>query len=78
MDQQINLPDKYPTLPREFSYWVASNFHGAPLEQQALLEMQNTAGRLRRESEILASTRSHLAARTALKEAFKDQAEPNR
>jgi ATP-dependent Lon protease len=76
-DQEVDLPDKYPALPREFSYWVASNFQGAPLEQQALLEMQDTAGRLRRESEILASTRSHLAARTALKEVFKDQAGPN-
>lgn len=76
-DQEVDLPDKYPALPREFSYWVASNFQGAPLEQQALLEMQDTAGRLRRESEILASTRSHLAARTALKDVFKDQAEPN-
>lgn len=76
-DQEVDLPDKYPALPREFSYWVASNFQGAPLEQQALLEMQDTAGRLRRESEILASTRSHLAARTALKDVFKDQTEPN-
>ncbi|MCS6782386.1 MAG: LON peptidase substrate-binding domain-containing protein [Gloeomargarita sp. SKYBB_i_bin120] len=76
-DQDVSLPERYPTLPREFSYWVASNFQGAPLEQQALLEMQDTASRLRRESEILASTRSHLAARTALKEVFKDKTEPN-
>ncbi|MEN9207537.1 MAG: LON peptidase substrate-binding domain-containing protein [Gloeomargarita sp. GMQP_bins_120] len=76
-DQEVTLPERYPTLPREFSYWVASNFQGAPLEQQALLEMQDTASRLRRESEILASTRSHLAARTALKEVFKDKMEPN-
>ncbi|MCS7032085.1 MAG: LON peptidase substrate-binding domain-containing protein [Gloeomargarita sp. SKYG116] len=76
-DQDVSLPERYPTLPREFSYWVASNFQGAPLEQQALLEMQDTASRLRRESEILASTRSHLAARTALKDVFKDKMEPN-
>lgn len=39
-------------------------------EQQALLEMQDTLARLKREAEILTSTRSHLAARTALKDAL--------
>jgi ATP-dependent Lon protease len=32
--------------------------------------MENTAERLDRETEILTSTRNHLAARTALKDAF--------
>jgi ATP-dependent Lon protease len=69
-DQPIELPDDVPTLPVELSYWVGGNFYGAPAEQQALLETQDTAVRLRREAEILASTRNHLAARTALKDAL--------
>jgi ATP-dependent Lon protease len=50
---------------------VASNLYGVASEQQTLLEMQDTARRLDRESEILTSTRNHLAARTALKDALK-------
>jgi ATP-dependent Lon protease len=69
-DQKIELPDDLPTLPTELSYWVAGNLYGVAPEQQALLEMQDTAARLQREAEILTSTRNHLAARTALKDAF--------
>ncbi|NJR65203.1 MAG: LON peptidase substrate-binding domain-containing protein [Leptolyngbyaceae cyanobacterium CRU_2_3] len=68
--QDITLPDDIPDLPVELSYWVAGNLHGVAQEQQTLLEMQNTAARLERESEILTSTRNHLAARTALKDVF--------
>jgi ATP-dependent Lon protease len=67
-DQDIDLPDNIPNIPIELSYWVASNLHGVALEQQALLEMDDTSVRLEREAEILTSTRNHLAARTALKE----------
>lgn len=66
--QEIEIPDNIPTLPRELSYWVASNLYGVALEQQSLLEMDDTETRLEREAEILTSTRNHLAARTALKE----------
>jgi len=69
--QDIELPDDIPTLPTELSYWIAGNLKGAALEQQALLEMQDTALRLEREVEILTSTRNHLAARAALEDAFK-------
>lgn len=69
--QDIDLPDDIPTLPLELSYWIAGNLKGATLEQQALLEMQDTALRLEREVEILTSTRNHLAARVALEDAFK-------
>ena len=69
--QDIELPDNIPTLPVEFSYWIAGNLKGAALEQQALLEVQDTALRLEREIEILTSTRNHLAARAALEDAFK-------
>jgi len=70
MEREAALPDPLPTNPTELSYWVASHFHGAPREQQALLEMVSTEARLRREVEILEATRKHLAARTALKDLF--------
>jgi ATP-dependent Lon protease len=69
-DQPIELPENLPSLPLELSYWVASHFDGVAVEQQALLEMQDTNTRLEREVEILTSTRNHLAARTALKDAL--------
>lgn len=69
-DQNIELPDDMPSLPVELSYWVAGNLYGVAAEQQALLEMQDTAQRLQREAEILTSTRNHLAARSALKDAL--------
>jgi ATP-dependent Lon protease len=68
--QEIALPDDIPDLPLELSYWVASNLYGVAPEQQALLEMQDTTARLEREAEILTSTRNHLAARSALKDAL--------
>ena len=71
MDQKIELPEDVPNLPKELSYWVASNLYGVANEQQALLEMQDTAARLEREVEILTSTRNHLAARTVLKDTLK-------
>ena len=70
-DQKIELPEDLPNLPVELSYWIANNLYGVAAEQQTLLEMQDTEKRLQREAEILSSTRSHLAARTALKDAFK-------
>lgn len=69
-DQRIDLPENLPSSPRELSYWIASNLYGVAAEQQALLEMQDTNERLERESEILETTRSNLAARTALKDVF--------
>jgi ATP-dependent Lon protease len=66
-DQEIELPT-IPNSPIELSYWIASSFQGASGEQQNLLETQDTTGRLKREAEILASTRSQLAARTVLKD----------
>lgn len=66
--QEIDFPKDIPELPLELSYWVASTLYGVSLEQQSLLEMQNTVDRLEREAEILTSTRNNLAARTALKD----------
>ncbi|MCS6958499.1 MAG: LON peptidase substrate-binding domain-containing protein [Pseudanabaenaceae cyanobacterium SKYGB_i_bin29] len=70
-EQEIELP-QIPRSPLELSYWIASYFYGASEEQQALLETQDTIARLRREVDILSSTRSQLAARTVLKETLKD------
>lgn len=70
--EPIELPDDLPDTPIELSYWIASNLRGVPEEQQALLEMLNTEERLERESEILTSTRNHLAARTVLKDTLGD------
>jgi ATP-dependent Lon protease len=72
MDQTIDLPDDIPDLPVELSYWVASNLYGVAAEQQSLLEMVDTEQRLEREVEILTSTRSHLAARTVLKDTLNE------
>jgi ATP-dependent Lon protease len=69
-DQKIELPEDLPNLPLELSYWIAGNLYGVTDEQQKLLEMQDTMARLERELEILSSTRSQLAARTALKDAL--------
>jgi ATP-dependent Lon protease len=69
-DQKMELPENIPNLPRELSYWIASNLYGVPAEQQSLLEMQDTDKRLQREEEILESTLKNLAARTALKDVF--------
>lgn len=70
--QEIELPETMPDLPIDLSYWIASNLYGVADEQQALLEMQDTAVRLEREAEILTSTRNHLAARTVLKDTLDD------
>ncbi|WP_099238763.1 LON peptidase substrate-binding domain-containing protein [Synechococcus sp. BDU 130192] len=68
--QDLELPEELPDLPRELSFWIAGSLYGVAEEQQALLELQDTQERLRREMEILTSTRNHLAARTALKDVF--------
>lgn len=74
MDQPIELPADIPSLPTELSYWIASNLYGVATEQQALLEIRDTATRLEREVEILTSTRSNLAARTVLKDTLSSEA----
>lgn len=68
--QKLELPEELPDLPRELSYWIAGSLYGVADEQQILLELQDTQERLRREIDILTSTRNHLAARTALKDVF--------
>ncbi|MEO1133048.1 MAG: LON peptidase substrate-binding domain-containing protein [Cyanobacteria bacterium J06639_1] len=69
-DREIELPDDIPDDPADLSYWIGGHFQGAVEEQQALLEIRSAAERLRREAELLETTRKHLAARTVLKDTF--------
>lgn len=64
MDLRRNL------FPTPFSFFVGSTFEGAPREQQALLELEDTAARLRRERDTLRNTLNYLTAASAVKDAF--------
>ncbi|KAI8013432.1 Lon protease 2 [Camellia lanceoleosa] len=57
-------------FPTPFSFFVGSTFEGAPREQQALLELEDTSIRLRREKETLRNTLNYLTAASAVKDVF--------
>ncbi|KAL6504427.1 hypothetical protein OROGR_026350 [Orobanche gracilis] len=57
-------------FPTPFSFFVGSTFEGAPREQQALLELEDTAMRLKREKETLRNTLNYLTAASAVKDVF--------
>ncbi|GAB2267700.1 hypothetical protein Dimus_002683 [Dionaea muscipula] len=57
-------------FPTPFSFFVGSTFEGAPTEQQALLELEDTAARLRREKDTLRNTLNYLSAASAVKDVF--------
>ncbi|KAI5656112.1 hypothetical protein M9H77_24905 [Catharanthus roseus] len=57
-------------FPTPFSFFVGSTFEGAPKEQQALLELEDTAMRLKREKETLRNTLNYLTAASAVKDVF--------
>lgn len=57
-------------FPTPFSFYVGNTFEGAPQEQQALLELEDTAARLRRERDTLRNTLNYLTAASAVKDAF--------
>ncbi|CAI8600061.1 unnamed protein product [Vicia faba] len=57
-------------FPTPFSFFVGSTFEGAPREQQALLELEDTAARLVREKETLKNTLNYLSAASAVKDVF--------
>ncbi|KAL8459073.1 hypothetical protein ACS0TY_036518 [Phlomoides rotata] len=57
-------------FPTPFSFFVGSTFEGAPREQQALLELEDTAVRLKREKETLRNTLNYLTAASAVKDVF--------
>lgn len=67
------LSDDVPKLPRELSFWIGSHL-GGPVadEQQTLLELTDTQERLQHEMSFLEQTRRQLAARTVLKDTFRD------
>lgn len=57
-------------FPTPFSFFVGSTFEGAPREQQALLELEDTVARLKREKETLRNTLNYLSAASAVKDVF--------
>ncbi|XP_043714105.1 lon protease 2-like [Telopea speciosissima] len=57
-------------FPTPFSFFVGSTFEGAPREQQALLELEDTAVRLKREKDTLRNTLNYLTAASAVKDVF--------
>jgi Lon protease-like protein len=57
-------------FPTPFSFYVGNTFEGAPREQQALLELEDTAARLGRERNTLRNTLNYLTAASAVKDAF--------
>ncbi|KAL3514695.1 hypothetical protein ACH5RR_027412 [Cinchona calisaya] len=57
-------------FPTPFSFFVGSTFEGAPREQQALLELEDTVMRLKREKETLRNTLNYLSAASAVKDVF--------
>ncbi|KAF9619237.1 hypothetical protein IFM89_005791 [Coptis chinensis] len=57
-------------FPTPFSFFVGSTFEGAPREQQALLELEDSAARLKREKETLRNTLNYLTAASAVKDVF--------
>lgn len=71
-DTDILLPDDLPTKPEELSYWIAGNIYGAANDQQELLELLDTEARLSEEADVLLATRNFLAAKSALKDAFRE------
>jgi ATP-dependent Lon protease len=74
-----SLPNDLPDLPRELSFWIGSHLGGPVADhQQTLLELTDTGERLRQEFALLDQTRRQLAARTVLKDTFKDLGESPR
>ncbi|GLT57975.1 hypothetical protein SLA2020_309050 [Shorea laevis] len=57
-------------FPTPFSFFVGSTFEGAPREQQLLLELEDTAARLKREKETLKNTLNYLTAASAVNDVF--------
>ncbi|GBG70922.1 hypothetical protein CBR_g8224 [Chara braunii] len=69
-DKEVPEDLRKKTFPTPFSFWVASTFEGAPVEQQSLLELEDTAERLKRERDTLRNTLNYLSAATAVKDVF--------
>ncbi|GLJ23656.1 hypothetical protein SUGI_0447970 [Cryptomeria japonica] len=57
-------------FPTPFSFFIGSKFEGKPREQQALLELEDTSMRLKREKETLRKTLNYLTAASAVKDVF--------
>jgi ATP-dependent Lon protease len=68
-ETDVGVPDDLPQDPLNLSYWVAGTMYGVPEDQQALLELQDTLGRLTHEAKVLKVATRFLAAKSALKDA---------
>ncbi|MBU6452909.1 MAG: LON peptidase substrate-binding domain-containing protein [Cyanobacteria bacterium REEB67] len=69
-EKDVDIPEDLPKDPLDLSFWVASTMYGVlPEDQQALLELQDTHGRLTHEAKVLQVTTKFLAAKSALKDA---------
>jgi len=68
-ERDVDVPPDLPQDPLNLSYWVAGTMYGVPEDQQALLELQDTLGRLTHEAKVLKVATKFLAARSALKDA---------
>jgi len=68
-ETEVGVPDDLPRDPLNLSYWVAGTMYGVPEDQQALLELQDTKGRLIHEAKVLKVATKFLAAKSALKDA---------
>jgi len=66
------IPQDLPTDPLNLSFWIAALFFNSSSDRQELLELCNTADRLKRELILLDSLKSELAARAAIEDAFRN------
>ena len=66
--KSFRLPEDIPLDPEEISFWLASRLDNATAAQQHLLEITDTADRLKQEYGLLDKARRQLAARTVLKD----------
>ncbi|MBI1271955.1 ATP-dependent protease [bacterium] len=69
--QRIAPTEVWPAEPEKLSYLVPATFYGSPSEQQKLLELDDVARRLSSEIALLQEARKHLAAQSAIEDAFK-------
>lgn len=70
-NKETIIPDDLPTDPLQLSFWVASLFFSSSHDRQEMLELCDTAARLKRELELLDGLKGELAARAAIEDAFK-------
>jgi ATP-dependent Lon protease len=71
-ENQWDLPEFRELNPHDLSCWIAYNFMQDSFSKQAMLEINSTRQRLKREAELLQKNLSYLSAASALEGAFRD------